>query len=577
MPLWAANVIATENAKRSDVTADWWIPDARYASKREIEGYASATSVNRGGSINLYVQASSADPFYSIHVYRVGWYGGVGGREMAGPIWRFRSVQPACAMTDVQARLVECAWTNPYTLNIPGNSDPTDWASGVYLAKLTGGLTGKQSYIVFVVRDDARRALVNFQSSVTTYAAYNNWGGYDFYDTDSIGGTPAYKLSFNRPYSNGQRHLNGKGAGDFLAWEINMLRFVEREGYDVKYSTNIDTHRTPLKLTDLRLFLSVGHDEYYTKEMYDALQSARDAGISLGFFGANNIYWQVRLERSIATGRSNRTVVAYKYATDPIIATNPQRATTLWRDQAVVPMNRPEASLIGVMYDYNTVYGDMVMADCGDWLCTGTSLKPGDVLPGMLGYEVDRVAPSSPPGTRVLASSPYEVCLDYPTCSRFERRFSQATHYAAPSGAEVFATGSMQWNWGLDSFSPGLPAGRVDQHIDLANPAVQQLTRNVLNRFTAGGFFEPPNIISTAVTSAGVSSLYRYTVRATDPNSADVLSYSLTQAPNGMVISASNGLIRWTPTSRAWSVPVTVRVTDPKGLFDEQSFTIHVD
>ena len=77
-PLWAANVISIENAKRSDVTADWWIPDARYASKREIEGYASATSVNRGGAINLYVQATNADPFYSITVYRVGWYGGAG-------------------------------------------------------------------------------------------------------------------------------------------------------------------------------------------------------------------------------------------------------------------------------------------------------------------------------------------------------------------------------------------------------------------------------------------------------------------------------------------------------------------
>jgi len=571
LPALAQNVVQQENAKTVGVTSQWFISDANYAANREIEGYASATSVNRGGAISLYVQTS--DPSYTIDVYRVGWYGGVGGRQVAGPITRTRTAQPACPMTDTATRLVECAWTNPYVLNVPGTADPTDWASGVYLAKLTGSNSGKQSYIVFAVRDDARPAGVMFQNSVTTWAAYNNFGGFNFYDSDS-GGTPANKVSFNRPYWNGQRHLNGKGAGDFLSWEINMLRFLEREGYDVKYATNIDTHTTPSGLLNVRSFLSVGHDEYYTKQMYDAVEAARNAGVHLGFFGANNIYWQIRLEPS-ASGQANRTVVGYKYDFDPIQSTNPSLATYLWRETVRAPINRPEAALIGIMYDFNTVDLDVVIADCSSWVCAGTNLQPGDRLPGMLGYEVDKLAPSSPPNITVIAASPYDACLN-PQCSATERRLANVTHYTAASGAIVFATGSMQWNWGLDAFSLLPDAGKDDQHGDRSNPAVQRMTRNVLDRFTALAGNNPPAIISSPVTSARVSVPYSYTVRASDPN-GDAVSYSLTQAPAGMTIQAATGLVSWLPSAgQVGGHAVSVRASDPGGLFVTQAFTVTV-
>ncbi|MFM9883539.1 MAG: N,N-dimethylformamidase beta subunit family domain-containing protein, partial [Burkholderiales bacterium] len=572
----AQNVIQIENAKTAGVTTQWRIPDASYASNQEIEGYASATSVNRGESINLYIQTKAADATYSINIYRIGWYGGAGGRLIAGPITRTRTAQPACPMTDTATRLVECNWTNPYVLSIPDNTtDPSDWASGVYLAKLTGGSTGKESYIIFVVRDDARPSGAMFQTAVTTYAAYNNWGGYDFYDTDSIGLTPANKVSFNRPYKNSQRHLNGKGAGDFLSWEINMLRFVEREGFDVTYATNIDTHTAPSQLLNHRTFMSVGHDEYYTKQMYDAVEAARNAGVNLAFFGANNIYWQIRLEPSALTGQPNRTVVGYKYDPDPIEGTNPTLATYTWRETSRAPIDRPEAALIGVMYDFNTVDLNMVIADCSSWVCAGTNLQPGDVLPGMLGYEVDRIAPSSPVGITAITSSPYDACLD-PNCTSTERRFANATYYTAASGAGVFATGSMQWNWGVDSFTPGAPAGRDDEHNDRSNAAVQQITRNVLTRFTSSGTNTSPQFTSTPVTFATVAVAYSYDVNATDAN-GDVLTYSLLQAPTGMTINALTGLIIWTPSSaQIGGQAIIVRVTDPGGLFATQPFTINV-
>src|SRR5262249_44946717 len=144
----------------------------------------------------------------------------------------------------------ECDWTNPYILQIPN-----DWVSGVYLAKLTNSGDGKQSYIVFVVREDSRASDFLFQSSVTTYQAYNSWGGKSLYDFNSTGGR-AHKVSFNRPYGLGLNIVQaarGLGAGEFLttfqagsdapatSWEYSMVRFLERNGYDVTYATNIDT------------------------------------------------------------------------------------------------------------------------------------------------------------------------------------------------------------------------------------------------------------------------------------------------------------------------------------------------
>jgi hypothetical protein len=479
-PAPIANTIVRENAKTAaqGVSADWLIADANYAASGEIEGYASATSVARGQSIRLYVNTAEAN--YTMSVYRIGWYGGHGGRLVAGPIHRTGRQQPI-PIADTTTRLAECNWTDPYELAIPNDADDsTNWASGVYLVKLTAGQSQKQSYIIFTVRDDHRQAAGLFQCSVTTYAAYNNWGGYDFYESDSRNGRPAYKVSFNRPYRNPTRPFNGKGAGDFLTWEIMTLRFLEREGYDIKYCTNIDTDTTPQMLTQQRAFLSVGHDEYWTKAMRDHIEAARNAGVNMAFFGANTGYWQVRLEPG-ANGDPRRTLVCYKYDApqmDPLYNSQPTLATDLWRTERAGRPARPESSLVGVMYDYNSVDLDMVMADCSGWIGEGTGLRAGTVLPGLLGYEVDRIDPvASPANMQVLASSPYQVrspSCPGTGCPVLEVRNSNMVYFTAASGAGVFATGSMQWNWGMDSFGEG--ARR-------ANAGAQRLTKNVMDRF----------------------------------------------------------------------------------------------
>lgn len=455
-----ANPIQDENAKPG--TTAWKLPNGR---STDIEGYASLTSVNVGEPISFFVSTTSSS--FALDIYRMGYYGGAGGRQML----RVESIagrsQPVPA-PDPATGLIECHWTDPYTITVP-----TDWVSGVYLAKLTAKPAGAQNWIMFVVRDDARRSDLLFQSSVTTMNAYNAWGGKSLYAYNSTG-PQAQKVSFDRPY--------GAGAGftEFQRWEFPTVRFLEREGYDVTYCTNIDTHANGDLLLNHRAFLSVGHDEYWSYEMRRNVERARDSGISLGFFSSNTSYWQMRLEPD-SNGQPNRTIVSYKesaLSADPIAhdgdPANDYLVTTTWRDP---PVNLPEEMFKGsqwILHD-NPVSGDIVVENTSHWVFANSGLNPGDHLPALLGYEVDAMQSRYPPNTVRLAHSPF--------IARGLTLYSDMTIYQAASGAWVFGTGSMEWAYGLDDSGPHevpAPPGGF-----LSKPA-QQITRNVLNRFIGG-------------------------------------------------------------------------------------------
>ena len=475
----APNPIQLENQQPG--STNWRLTNP--ATQYEIEGYASLTSVNAGDAIRLYV--NTQDPQYTLEVFRMGWYGGLGARQMTAAIDR-PSLQQPDPFLDQKTGLIECDWQDPYVLDIS-----PEWVSGVYLVKLTGSQTGKQSYIIFVVRADDRPSDYLFQSSVTTFQAYNNWGGKSLYQFNSH--DRATKVSFNRPYapSPNPAAAYGVGAGEFLvnyqppertssaAWEYNMVRWLEREGYDVTYATDIDTHARPDLLKQHRVFLAVGHDEYWTWQMRQQVEAARDAGVSLAFFSANTCYWQIRLEPSVQQSQIDRTIVGYKerFALDPLkrdrVKENDRQVTSRWRQD---PVSLPEAAMMGVMYQTDPVSGDMqIEPSVPNWVLARTGLKPGDKLVGLLGYEVDRITRASPANIIAIAHSPYP--------HRRSIRYADMTLYRANSGALVMATGTMQWSWGLDDFNaPQLRSSYL-------SPAAQQMTRNLLTRLKQRGRF----------------------------------------------------------------------------------------
>lgn len=459
------NPIVVENMKPGDPS--WKLTNA--AQNHEIEGYASATSVNRGDTIKFFV--NTIDSSYTLAIYRMGWYGGAGARLLAPPVTLSGIQQPAPTPAPT-TNLVECQWESNYQVTVPSSGDPTDWASGFCLVKLTGMTSGKQAYIVFVVRDDGRQSDLFFQSSSNTYQAYNTYGGYSLYPLPAR----AWEVSYNRPYA------DWYGSQHFLRFEYNMVRFLESEGYDVAYCTDVDTHETgDTTLPEHKSFLVVGHDEYWSWQMRTNVEVARDKGVNLGFFAANTCYWQIRFAPSRITGDPDRTIICYKsdamtddpYATDGN-PNNDNLITTQWR---LPPVNLPEDQMVGGMYNEATDSGyisaPMVVADPSSWVFQGANVQTGTQLPGLLGYEVDQMFANVPAGVSNICHSPY---ID-PATKQTE--YSDMTVYQASSGATVLNTGSMRWNWGLDSFTPGT------LHPDLTNPIAQQATRNILKKFGA--------------------------------------------------------------------------------------------
>ena len=469
----AANPVAGENQLPG--TEEWLLGSP--ATQREIEGYASTTSVAAGGKIGIYVNTASAR--YTIDVYRLGWYGGKGGRRVAEPVERDGKVQ-VVPPPDADG-LVECAWTDPYELTIPAS-----WVTGYYLVRLTTKDTKKQSYVPFVVRDDARAATYLVQSSVTTFQAYNNWGGKSLYDFNSTNMTRASRVSFHRPYGLGlnPQSAAGIGAGEIITnfqgaaqtgpmgWEYPMVRFLEREGLDVSYVTNVDVHRDVALVAKHPVFLSVGHDEYWSYAMRDHVEFARDHGTtSVALFSGNEAYWQIRFQPS-KTNDPDTTIYCTKdAAADPFsIGPDAHRTTVLFRDQLVT---RGEEGLGGLAFQDYGMNTDLVVDHPSSWLFAGTGLGAGAKIPGLLGYEVDGMKEPPLPGVRRVMRSPW-------TTPQPSSGLSDAAIRALPSGAETFAVGSIQFSLGLDSFRP---AGVTQPNV--MSDAAQQITRNVLTRFAA--------------------------------------------------------------------------------------------
>ncbi|MBW4646948.1 MAG: Ig domain-containing protein group 1 domain-containing protein [Goleter apudmare HA4340-LM2] len=449
----AQNAIVLENQKAG--TTAWKITNP--AMNNEIAGYGDATSINKGQALNLKISLAQAGQ-YNLDVYRLGYYSGTGGRLIASVTGLNGVTQVSPTITNAITNLVEYKWNTSYTLQTG-----TEWTTGLYLVKLTESRTGKQNYIQFVLRDDNRPADLGFQDAINTAVAYNNIGGYSVYDFNSNGGTRAYQVSFDRPFQYGS-DFGSEQFNNMLTWEYNMTRWLESQGYDVSYYTNLDVNTNPWQLYSQKIFLSVGHDEYWSMDQRNNVQQARDNGINLAFFSANTAYWQVRFD-PCSSGQANRVITIYKDTSgigtgaslDPIASTNPTAATTLFRNPEV---NRPENELLGVGYvgDWgagNVFKGfDYVVSNASDPYYAHTGLKNGDKLTGLVGYEWDGLLNNNfvPEGLVVLSQSPVKFQGLLPQVPPgTNTAISNAVRYTSASGAKVFSIGSIQWVWGLDS------------------------------------------------------------------------------------------------------------------------------
>ena len=432
--------LAAENSRAG--TTDWRIEAAVPGASTKVsagwvEGYADTTSARPGQTVTLFV-STDAESWHA-EAYRMGWYGGDLGRliwtsDEVAKTWQFNAEIDRSDSTKMRV----ADWGPSLTFTITD-----DWPPGSYLIKLVAS-SGEAHYVPLTVRRDSAAAGLVVVSAVTTWQAYNPWGGCSLYECFDGPGRSTV-VSFDRPYA---RTYNW-GSADFLTHELPLIALIEELGLDTAYVTDVDLHTSGLGENDdldsvfanRTALLTTGHDEYYSTAMRDSLGRARDAGVNLAFFGANAVYRHVRLE-SNADGLPYRQMPNYRTAgSDPLTTTDPEKSTVQWRNP---PLNRPESSLIGVQYFAAGVTAPLRVVNPSNWVFDDVDVRNGSSFKKLVSIEADGLGPPGvePENLEVLASGPVKY-----KDSEYDHAM---TYYSHDSGAGVFATGTIAWINALD-------------------------------------------------------------------------------------------------------------------------------
>ena len=506
------NPIPAENAHPG--ATDWQLTrvrlDASGFRSPWIEGYCSQRSVAAGDTLDIMVSTNPPQPFV-IEIFRTGYYDGRGARHMTtiGPLAGITQPTPEPGEKDLH----ECKWPPSYSLAIPD-----DWMSGVYLGRLTtlpgqrsedGGQRPEdgdddqpahsarplssilnsqssdssasdepywQSYIIFIVRDD-RPADVLFQCSDNTWQAYNTWPShYSVYTHPKGNQGPWADVSFDRPYGR-EAQFNGVvndpltvGSGEYLPFEFPLAFWLEQQGYNVTYCSNSDL-LTPDRGLQCKVFISIGHDEYWDIRQFESVTRLRDEGVDLMFLSGNSVCWVTPFRES-STGRPNRIIFrGGPYGGEQDYAVGRER------DHGPFPHRGPDEGLLMGARNVEPVNGggDWIITQPDHWLFEGTGVKKGDRIPGLIGWEYHGHPATEIPGLEVIAAGTAWVGGVTP-------QQWTATVYPGPKDNHVFNASTIFWAQGLSD-----PPGHTLPWSHWSRPhgpdeRVQRMTRNFLTR-----------------------------------------------------------------------------------------------
>ena len=511
------NDIVEENRLPGDPPTEW---DINGWGDPTIQGFGHDISINRGETIFFKIKTDSTN--YRIDIYRMGYYGEMGARRVdtIEPSVKLPQHQPE-GLRDEATHLYDCgnwavsaSWQAPlyatsgiyFARLVRQDSDPASWRADnsrespaerplasphAYGALGHGRLANalrepRASHIYFVVRHDNSNSDIIFQTSDTTWQAYNQYGGYCTYGRVNPGnprgiGIPprAYKVSYNRPL----KTRDYRAVNMVFNAEYPCVRWLEANGYDVAYFSGVDSARRGEEISKHRLFLSVGHDEYWSLEQRQHVEAARDVGVHLAFFSGNEVFWKTRWEPSVDGEQvPHRTLVTYKETHDNAkIDPVADVWTGTWRDSR--PFNpegpQPENALTGTIFTVNAWRNDPLIvpakyAALRFWRNTEVAkLKPGEravLLKGLLGHEWDEDLDNGfrPPGLFHLSETtvdnvPYiqdqGTVYDSGTATHRLTLYRHKTPKGAqqssnkggdlesPSGVLVFGAGTVQWAW----------------------------------------------------------------------------------------------------------------------------------
>jgi methionine-rich copper-binding protein CopC len=472
------NPIIAENELPGTPQSVW---DVDGSGSANIQGFAAEFSIDHGQTEQFKVDTDASA--YHLDIYRMGYYGGDGARYIT-------TVYPSAALpqdqpdpiTDLDTGLVDCGnWAVSASWAIPSTA-----VSGVYIAKLVrdDGTFG-ESQIIFVVRADESTSDIVFKTADSTWEAYNDYDGSSLYGANFLPAGRSYEVSYNRPFETRDRI----SANFYFGEELAMTEFLEENGYDVTYVASMDLDRDPGLLLNHKVFMSVGHDEYWSAAERDAVLAAGNAGVNISFFSGNEMFWKTYWAPSAdPSATPYTTLVCYKETFDNAITDpeNPDVWTGTWRDPrftSVTDGNTPENSLTGQLFEVNGdgTVGLSINVPASDaslrfWRNTSIASLTGNQVAtigeDVLGYEWDSDVDNGfrPAGLIDMSSTTANVSAliqDYGSTFAPGTATNSFTMYRMSSGALVFGAGTIQYSWGLSSAHDG-PATTPDKNMQQA-------------------------------------------------------------------------------------------------------------
>ncbi|MGE5288238.1 MAG: DUF4082 domain-containing protein [Micromonosporaceae bacterium] len=546
-----ANPIVCENQLPGTPQSVWDVS----SPSTTIQGFADPFSVNIGASISFKIESPASS--YAVDIYRMGYYGGDGARLVTSltPNISVSQSQPACN-TNTVTGLVDCGnWGVSATWNVPATA-----VSGVYFARIyrTDGTTGANQ-IPFVVTDNSSHSDIVFTTSDETWQAYNDWGGYNLYSGNATGSPwccsaqnpgRAVQVSYNRPFAT--RSDTPYGQDFFFYAEFPMIQFLEKNGYDVSYVSQIDLAQSgaATMLEQHKVFMNVGHSEYWDAADMANVTAARNAGVNLAFFTGNTMWWKTRWASSQYGSEPYRTLISYKESldsaqTDPA---DPPTWTGAWRDPRFSPPAdaQPENTLTGQLWEVNCCsYADSVSSAYAKlrlWRNTAVASLPSGqtytMPPETLGYEWDvDVDNGFRPAGEIDMSKACESNVQQVLYTVTEEFISgtacnSLTLYRASSGARVFSAGTVQWAWGLESDHDGDSQNPPD-------PAMQQATINLFADMGA----QPATLESDLQSAAASTDTTPPTSTITSPSAGATFTNGSTVTITGTATDSGGGVV----------------------------------
>ena len=447
--------VARENARTGDPS---WRPVA-VRSQQRVPLYVDVPStvcdvpvaVHLGGGGHMGV---------TVRAYRIGWYSGAGARL----VWTSPALDVPRALGPGRHGDSMPSPRYPTTVSLPVNAS---WTPGEYLIESWDG-NGLAGFASLVVRDDADRGGLVVVHSNLTWAAYSQYGASSLYKgADGAVDRRALQTALQRP-------VTGAGASRLVVGDVPLTQFLEEQGIAARHIVDTDLDAWPSMATTATALVLPGHSEYWTRRMYDAALAARNAGVNIADLGANEVYWQARLQRDVQ-GIPVTMTVDRTLAQDPLAATHPDEATVRWISS---PLNRDPSALIGQRYSAVRTQGSMQVWSLPRWLAVGTGLHVGALVHGVVANEADGVRPGSPATPPDLQT----VLLGLLTRPGYVDQLVSTTYYSSRSGAGVFAAGTTYWTCDLTNACPDSVAPLATQDV------VRAMTLDVLRGFAKPRF-----------------------------------------------------------------------------------------